>query len=43
MEKDISELLRILDEAEEDISVGRVAPIEETFQGIREKLCSKLS
>ena len=32
------ELLRILSEAEEDVRHGRVAPIEDTFASIREKL-----
>lgn len=32
------ELLRILSEAEEDVENGRVAPIQDTFDDIRESL-----
>lgn len=32
------ELLRVLAEAEEDVRAGRVAPIEETFDEIRQAL-----
>lgn len=32
------ELLEILAEAEEDVKCGRVAPIDETFSGLREML-----
>lgn len=33
-----AELLRSLSEAEEDVRAGRIAPIEDTFDGIRELL-----
>ena len=32
------ELLRTLADAEEDVSIGRVAPIEDTFSDIRRRL-----
>ena len=32
------ELLRTLAEAEEDVRIGRVAPIDDTFNGFRESL-----
>ncbi len=32
------ELLRTLSEAEEDVRIGRIAPIEESFRDIRESL-----
>lgn len=32
------ELLRMLSEAEEDVAQGRIAPMEQTFTGIRESL-----
>ena len=35
------ELLRTLAEAEEDVRAGRVAPIEDTFRGIRESLLAR--
>ena len=35
------ELLRTLSEAEEDVRAGRVAPIEDTFGGIREALLAR--
>jgi prevent-host-death family protein len=35
------ELLRILAEAEEDVAMGRVAPVEETFSSIRESLLAR--
>lgn len=35
------ELLRMLAESEEDIRAGRVAPMEQTFGGIREQLLSR--
>ena len=31
-------LLRMLSEAEEDVRMGRVAPIDDTFNGLREDL-----
>lgn len=34
-------LLRMLAESEEDLSQGRVAPIKETFDGIRQSLSSR--
>ena len=38
-EKAESELLRMLSEAEEDVSRGHIAPMRETFDEIRESLC----
>lgn len=35
------ELLRTLSEAEEDVHCGRVAPGQETFDGIREALLAR--
>lgn len=35
------ELLRTLSEAEEDVHCGRVAPVQETFDGIREALLAR--
>ena len=35
------ELLRTLSEAEEDVRAGRVAPIEDTFDGIRKSLLAR--
>ncbi len=35
------ELLRMLAESEEDVRAGRVAPIEQSFDGIRERLLSR--
>ena len=35
------ELLRTLSEAEEDVRAGRVAPIEDTFNRIRENLLAR--
>lgn len=37
------ELLEILAEAEEDISVGRVAPMEDTFSSLRSILKEKIN
>ena len=37
------ELLRTLSEAEEDVRCGRVAPVRETFDGIREALLARKS
>lgn len=34
-------LLRMLAESEEDLALGRVAPIKDTFDGIRESLMSR--
>ena len=34
----VLELLRTLADAEEDVSIGRVAPIEDTFSDIRRRL-----
>ncbi|MEJ6949438.1 type II toxin-antitoxin system Phd/YefM family antitoxin [Natronospora cellulosivora (SeqCode)] len=34
-------LLRMLAESEEDLSQGRVAPIKDTFDGIRQSLSSR--
>lgn len=34
-------LLRILAEAEEDVAQGRVAPAEETFDSIRQRLLAR--
>lgn len=36
------ELLRTLSGAEEDVRAGRVAPIEDTFGGIRETLVDRV-
>jgi len=36
-------LLRTLADAEEDVRAGRVAPIEDTFDGIRKQLLSRRS
>ena len=36
------ELLEILAEADEDVSVGRVAPMEDTFASLRSILKEKL-
>lgn len=35
------ELLRTLADAEEDVSIGRVAPIEDTFSDIRSRLLAE--
>lgn len=35
------ELLRALADADEDVRAGRVAPIEETFSGIRQQLLAR--
>jgi prevent-host-death family protein len=35
------ELLRMLADAEEDVRMGRVAPIEDTFGGLRKMLAEK--
>lgn len=35
------ELLRMLADADEDVAAGRVAPIQETFDGIRQQLLSR--
>ena len=35
------ELLRTLADAEEDVSTGRVAPIEDTFSDIRRRLLAR--
>ena len=35
------DLLRTLAEAQEDVEAGRVAPIEDTFKGIRESLLAR--
>ena len=35
------ELLRTLSEAEEDVRAGRVAPVEDTFDRIRENLLAR--
>ncbi len=35
------ELLKMLAEAEEDVAMGRVAPIEETFTSIRKRLLAR--
>lgn len=35
------ELLRTLSEAEEDVRAGHVAPVEDTFRGIREALLAQ--
>ena len=34
-------LLRLLADSEEDVRAGRVAPIEDTFNGIREQLLAR--
>ena len=34
-------LLRMLADSEEDVRAGRVAPIEDTFNGIRERLLAR--
>ena len=34
-------LLRMLADSEEDVRAGRVAPIEDTFNGIREQLLAR--
>lgn len=36
--RDELELLRVLNEAQEDVRMGRVAPIEDTFAGARAML-----
>ena len=35
------ELLRMLADADEDVATGRVAPVQETFDGIRQQLLSR--
>jgi len=35
------ELLRMLADADEDVAAGRVAPMKETFDGIRQQLLSR--
>lgn len=35
------ELLRMLAEAEEDVEMGRIAPVEESFSDIRAKLLAR--
>lgn len=35
------ELLRMLADADEDVAAGRVAPMQETFDGIRQQLLSR--
>ena len=35
------ELLRMLAEAQEDVSAGRTAPVEDTFREIRERLAAR--
>lgn len=35
------ELLRMLADADEDVAAGRVAPMQETFDGIRRQLLSR--
>lgn len=37
------ELLRMLAEAEEDVTQGRIAPMEQTFEGLRESLLGEQS
>lgn len=37
------ELLEVLAEAEEDVSSGRVAPIKDTFEDLRELLNARIS
>ena len=36
-----TELMKILDEAEEDVQNGRIAPIEETFEELRGELTNE--
>ena len=38
--KEMNELLELLDKSEEDVRNGRVAPIEDTFNELREMLGS---
>lgn len=35
------ELLKMLAQGEEDVAQGRVAPVEDTFSGLRESLMSR--
>ena len=37
---EMNELLELLEKSEEDVRNGRVAPIEDTFKDLREKLGS---
>lgn len=36
------ELLCVLADADEDVSAGRIAPIEDTFSGIRQQLLARI-